>query len=162
MLISYYAIFKLTHRCHFGFFKPEELFWSSANSPGLFESLPDMAPISRSPALPLSRTGHQIARIKSSLVLFCALVWDVAHCFLKTWIFLIRSTVSGAFLHVFSHWQIISAPKRWSLILIVCISCKTSYKVLSYSHWGLGQFVVGRVRRNLEGGGSEKEWVSRF
>ena len=25
-------------------------------------------------------------------------------------------------------------------ILIVCTSCKTSYNVLSHSHWGLGQF----------------------
>ena len=27
--------------------------------------------------------------------------------------------------------------------LIVCTSCKTSYNVLSHSHWGLGQFVRG-------------------
>ena len=31
----------------------------------------------------VSRTGHQIFRIKSSFDLFCALVWDVAHFFLK-------------------------------------------------------------------------------
>ena len=27
--------------------------------------------------------------------------------------------------------------------LIVCTSCKTSYNVLSHSHWGLGQFFGG-------------------
>ena len=37
--------------------------------------------------------------------------------------------------------------KRWLRILIICTSCKTSYNVLSHSHWGLGQFVGG-------GGGS--------
>ena len=53
-------------------------------------------------------------------------VWDLAHFLLKTWIFLIRSTVSGAFLHVFSHWQrLFLASKRWFRILIVCTSCKT-------------------------------------
>ena len=55
--------------------------------------------------LPLSRTGHQISRIKSSFELFCALVRDLAQFKLKTSIFLIRSTVSGAFLYVFSHSQ---------------------------------------------------------
>ena len=61
------------------------------------------------------------------------LVWDLAHFYLKTWIFLIRSMVSGAFL---SLTKIISSIR----ILIVCKSCKTSYNVLSHSHWGLGQF----------------------
>ena len=65
------------------------------------------------------------------------LVWDLAHFQLKTWIFLIRSTVSGAFLLVFSHWQrLCLASKRWFRILIVCTSCKTSYNVLSHSYWG--------------------------
>ena len=60
------------------------------------------------------------------------------------WIFFIRNTVSGAFLHTFSHWQrLFQHLKQWSWILIVCTSCKTSYKVLSHSHWGLGQFVGG-------------------
>ena len=58
----------------------------------------------------------------------------------KYWI-LIRSTFSGAFLHVFSHWQrLFLASKRWFRILIVRTSCKTSYNVLSHSYWGLGQF----------------------
>ena len=80
--------------------------------------------------LPVSGTGHHISRIKSSFELFCALVWDLAYFKLKTWIFLIRSTVSGAFLHLFSHWQrLFLASKRWSRILIVCTSYKTSYNV---------------------------------
>ena len=29
--------------------------------------------------------------------------------------------------------------------LMVCNSCKTSYNVLSHSHWGLGQFFGGAV-----------------
>ena len=87
---------------------------------------------------------------KSSLKLFCALVLDVAHFFLKTWIFLACSTVSGAFLHVFSQWQrLFLASTRWFRILIVCTSCKTAYNVLSHSYWGLGQFCGGR--------GSEKK-----
>ena len=44
--------------------------------------------------------------------------------------------VSGAFL---SLTKIISSIR----ILIVCTSCKTSYNVLSHSHWGLGQFFRG-------------------
>ena len=46
--------------------------------------------------------------------------------------------VSGAFL---SLTKIISSIR----ILIVCTSCKTSYNVLSHSHWGLGQFFGGGV-----------------
>ena len=36
--------------------------------------------------------------------------------------------------------------------LIVCTTCKTSYNVLSHSHWGLGQFsgVAGSLK--LRGG----------
>ena len=51
--------------------------------------------------------------------------------------------VSGAFL---SLTKIVSSIQ----ILIVCTSCKTSYNVLSHSHWGLGQFFLG-------GGGSKKK-----
>ena len=70
------------------------------------------------------------------------LVWDLAHFSLKTWIFLIRGTVSGAFLHIFSHWQrLFLASKQWFWILIVCTSCKTSYNVLSHSR--LGRFFLG-------------------
>ena len=47
----------------------------------------------------------------------------------------VRSTVSGALLHLFSHWQrLFLASKRLSRILIVCTSCKISYNVLSHSH----------------------------
>ena len=50
----------------------------------------------------------------------------------------------GAFLHIFSHWQrLFLASKQWLQILILYTSCKTSYNVLSHSHWGLGQFVGG-------------------
>ena len=115
--------------------------------------------------LPLSHTshtGHQISRIKSSYELFCALVRDLAQFKLKTSIFLIRSTVSGAFLHVFSHSQrLFLASKRWLRNLIVCTSCKTPFNVLSHSYSGLGQFVGVGVRWN-SGGGSEKKRVSRF
>ena len=49
--------------------------------------------------LPVSHMGRFISRIKSSFELFCAIVWNLAHFELKTWIFLIRncSTVSEAF-----------------------------------------------------------------
>ena len=62
-----------------------------AKSPGLSGSLSDTAPTVYGTDLPLSRTGHQVSRMKSSLDLFCALVWDAAHFLLKMWIFLIRS-----------------------------------------------------------------------
>ena len=104
--------------------------------------------------LPVSRMGHHISQIKSSFELFCALVWNVAHFLLKTWIFHIHSTVSGAFLQLFySHWQrLFLASKWWSWILTVCTSCKTSYNVLSHSH----------IYRGEGGVGSENERVSRF
>ena len=48
-------------------------------------------------------------------------------------------------------------------ILIVCTSCKTSYNVLSHSHWGLGQFVGAGESVDIRGGGgTEKKRVSRF
>ena len=84
------------------------------------------------------------------------LVWDLAHFWLKTWIFHIRSTISGAFLHVFSHWQrLFPASKQWFRILTVCKSCKTSYNVLSHSHWGLR---AGSIFRG--GGGGGTRWNS--
>ena len=65
--------------------------------------------------------------------------------------FCIRSTVSGAFLHWFSHWQrLYLASKRWSRIFMVCNSCKNSYNVLSHSHicqgcgGGRGVHVISR------------------
>ena len=43
--------------------------------------------------------------------------------------------VSGAFLHVFSHWQrLFWSLQGWLQILIVCTSCKTSCNVLCHSH----------------------------
>ena len=93
--------------------------------------------------LPLSRTGHQISRIKSSFELFCALVRHLAQFKLKTSIFLIRSAVSGAFLHVFSHWQrLFLGSKRWLRNLTVCTSCKTSY--ICPKSFPLGSGWVGR------------------
>ena len=77
-------------------------------------------------------------------VIFWAFLWLSLRCspFLaKTLIFHIHSTVFGAFLHLFSHWQrLFLASKWWSRILTVCTSCKTSYNVLSHSHiyWGGG------------------------
>ena len=107
-----------------------------ANSPRLSGSLLDTALTSRSP---LQVTISPI---------FCALVWDLVHFKLKTWIFLLRSTVSGAFLHVFSHFQrIFLATKQWLRILIVRTSCETSYNALSHSHWGLDQFVRSHLNR---------------
>ena len=50
--------------------------------------------------------------------------------------------------------------------LIVCTSCKTSYNVLSHSHWGLSHFFGGGG--GGEGvplkfrGGSKKKTFSRF
>ena len=44
--------------------------------------------------------------------------------------------VSGAFFQVFSHWQRLFLALKWLRILIVCSSCKTSFNVLSHSHWG--------------------------
>ena len=42
-----------------------------------------------------------------------------------------------AFLHVFNHWQrLFLAWKQWLRFLIVRTSCKTSFIVLSHSHWG--------------------------
>ena len=66
--------------------------------------------------------------------------------------------VSGAFL---SLTKIISSIR----ILTVCTSCKTSYNVLSHSHWGLGQFFGGGGGggKVIEiPGGSKKKTVSRF
>ena len=59
----------------------------------------------------------------------------------------------------YGFWGIFAASKRWFRILIVCTSCKTSYNVLSHSHWGLGQFCGGGgrgVRGNSGERGSEK------
>ena len=64
--------------------------------------------------------------------------------------FLIHSAVSGAFLHIFSHWQrLFLASKWWLRILIVCSSCKTSYNVISHAHWGLsiGGYPLGVVKK---------------
>ena len=42
-------------------------------------------------------------------------------------------------------------------MLIVCDSCKTSYNVLSHSHWGLGQFAGGGGGPVKLGGGLVKK-----
>ena len=97
----------------------------------------------QSPALPC---GSPYLRDKSSFDLFCALVWDLTHFKLKTSIFLIRSAVSGAFLHVFSHWQrLFLGSKRWLRNLIVCTSCKTSY--ICPKSFPLGSGSICRVGR---------------
>ena len=77
--------------------------------------------------LPLSHTGHQIARIKETFELFCALVWNLAHFPLKIWTFLLIVR----FLVLF-----------FARILIACTSCKTSYNILSHGGcvnlWAVG------------------------
>ena len=91
--------------------------------------------------LSLSCAGHHICWIKSSLKLFCALVWDLALFFPQNLNFsCLQYCFWGInFLHVFSHWQrLFLATQWWLRILIVCNSCKTSYDVLGHSHWGLG------------------------
>ena len=53
------------------------IFWqfqNNANSPGLSRESPEY-----DTNLPVSRTGHHISRIKSSLELSCVLVWDLAY-----------------------------------------------------------------------------------
>ena len=72
--------------------------------------------------------------------------------------------VSGTF---WSLTKIISSIR----ILIVCTSCKTSYNVLSHSHWGLGHFFFSGGGGGGGGGGGcslkfqgevKKKTVSRF
>ena len=79
---------------------------------------------------------------------------------LKTWNFLVHSTVSRAFLHLFSHWQkLFLGSKQWSQILVVCTSCKTSYNVLSHANTnfvGVGERGFGVHWISGGGGGSEK------
>ena len=58
--------------------------------------------------------------------------------------------VSGAFL---SLTKIISSIR----ILVVCTSCKTSYNVLSHSHWGLGQFFRGGGVIEIPGGSEKRD-----
>ena len=80
--------------------------------------------------LPLSRTGYQISSIKWTFELFCTLVWNLAHFFLKIQTFFIHNMVSGTFLPIFSHWQrLFLSLQWWKGILIACTSCKTSYTV---------------------------------
>ena len=42
-------------------------------------------------------------------------------------------------------------------ILIVCTSCKTSYYVLSHSHWGLGQFFFWGGVVEIPGGSKKRQ-----
>ena len=53
----------------------------------------------------VSCTGHQISHIKSSYEIFFALIWNLSHFLPKFEFSVIHSSVSGAFLHVFHHWQ---------------------------------------------------------
>ena len=55
--------------------------------------------------LTLPGTGHQISWIKSSYELFCVLICNLSHFLPKFEFSLILSSFSGAFLHVFHHWQ---------------------------------------------------------
>ena len=87
-------------------------FWYNAeiSEDGLFTSYKQhTCQLSRirqqSPGLPYGSPN----RIKSSYELFCALIWNLSH-FLPTFspkirIYLIQSSFSGVFSHVFHHWQ---------------------------------------------------------
>ena len=109
----------------------------------------DLRFFASSPALPLWYINLPLftstINIEYSVKNKTDLVWDLAHFKLRTWIFLICSTVSGAFLPLT---KIISSIR----ILIVCTSCKTSYNVLGHSHWELSQFSGGGGRWNSRGG----------
>ena len=109
-----------------------------ANSPGLSRSLPDTALISRT---------------KSSFELSCALVWDLAHFKLKTSIF--------QFLGHFCMYLVTDKDYFWHQNDDCEIWYKTSYNVLSHSHWGQHQFVGGGGGSVEIPGGSEKRRVSR-
>ena len=85
--------------------------------------------------LPLSCMGHHISRTKSSFELSCALVWDLAHFKLKTSIF--------QFLGHFCMYLVIDKDYFWHQNDDCEIWYKTSYNVLSHSHWGQHQFVGG-------------------
>ena len=89
----------------------------------------------RSQALPY---GSPYLPDKIIFSAFLYLSWD-----LKTCIIFICTTVSRAFLHVFSHCQRFSGLR----IVLVCTSCKTSHNVLSHSHWGF--MTRGRYFRNF-------------
>ena len=68
-------------------------------------TVPDKALISRSPTV--SRTGHQISRIKWTFKLFYAFCLKLSPCFpLKIWTFCIHCVVWDIFAHIkLSHWQ---------------------------------------------------------
>ena len=85
-------------------------------------TLPDTTTIS-------SRTGHQISRIKLRYELFCALIWNLSHFVTKFEFPLIQSSASGAFSHVFHHWQRLFP--HYTELWWFCTSCTTSYNVLS-------------------------------
>ena len=93
----------------------------------------------RSQALPY---GSPYLPDKIIFSAFLYLNWD-----LKTCIIFICTTVSRAFLHVFSHCQRFSGLR----IVLVCTSCKTSHNVLSHSHWGFMTRKWARVTRAVRG-----------
>ena len=68
----------------------------------------------------------------------------------KNFLFVVR------FLGHFCTYLVTDKDNFWlANILTVCTSCKTSYNVLSHSHWGLGQFVGGWGRGPLK---FRREW----
>ena len=95
--------------------------------------------------LPLSRTGHQIFLIKSTFVLFCSLVWNLAHQNLNFFLFIVRFL--GIFAHILSLKRLFHHNRNDGsefLRYVIIYSCKTWYNVLIHSHvifWGLGRFV---------------------
>ena len=85
--------------------------------------------------LPVSRTGHHISRIKSSLEFFCALVWDLAHFSSKLEFFLFLVRFLGHFCTYLVTDKDYFWHQRWSRILMVCTSRETSYNHPWVSEW---------------------------
>ena len=79
--------------------------------------------------LPVSRTGHHISRIKSSLEFFCALVWDLAHFSSKLEFFLFVVRFLGHFCTYLVTDKDYFWHQRSSRILMVCTSRETSHNV---------------------------------
>ena len=85
--------------------------------------------------LPVSRTGHHISRIKSSLEFFCALVWDLAHFSSKLEFFLFVVRFLGHFCTYLVTDKDYFWHQRWSRILMVCTSRETSHNHPWVSEW---------------------------
>ena len=87
----------------------------------------------------------QIFLIKATFVLFCSLVWNLAHQNLNFFLFIVRFL--GIFAHILSLKRLFHHNRNDGsefLRYVIIYSCKTWYNVLIHSHviiWGLGRFV---------------------